>query len=113
MLNIDCEKFQRKKSPIWVHFTVEDDTKVAYVKVVSRRDRTIKAFNITNVVNYLRRKHSCMILFTLLPIYNYQTETNYITSAIGIRFNWNFNISYWSIGKVLYRYSTNNKYCYC
>ena len=52
----------RKKSPIWDHFVVGEDSKFAICRVceksISRGGRNTKTYNTTNLVHHLRTKHN-------------------------------------------------------
>ena len=52
----------RKKSPVWEHIVVGEDTKFALCKIceqsVSHGGRTTKTYNTTNLVYHMKTKHS-------------------------------------------------------
>ena len=52
----------RKKSPIWKHFVVGEDTKFALCRICKQSDSrsrcNTKTYNTTNLVYHLKAKHS-------------------------------------------------------
>ena len=57
-----ADAVSRKKSPIWEHFVVGEDTKFALCTIckqsVSRGRCNTKMYNTTNLVHHLKAKHS-------------------------------------------------------